>query len=291
YMEGKLSSQAYVLLAQEELISLSPEQKQYMRMKLTDEILEKMRRENGDPKKMVEEFIRCDYTELGRKEIDGIQVEGIESTDPRIAGGMLDNVVGRLWVDVRTDLPVLMEMEASSDDGSMQIATVIDGFEWDIELDASEFEPSIPADYTLTAEVQMPQMDETGAIEGLRLFSEITGGKYPGTLSGMDAFVEVGQVLKQSREDDPNTEPNRPPAKQEIEQMMSLQMTFVFYANLVKEGNDPAYYGDRVTAEDADAVLMRWEISDGEYRVIYGDLTAEDVSAEQLAEIENPPSQ
>ncbi|MHC4618329.1 MAG: hypothetical protein ACYTEQ_11320, partial [Planctomycetota bacterium] len=37
YMEGKLSSQAYVLLAQEELISLSPEQKQYMRMKLTDE--------------------------------------------------------------------------------------------------------------------------------------------------------------------------------------------------------------------------------------------------------------
>ena len=49
---------------------------------------------------------------------------------------------------------------------------------------------------------------------------------------------------------------------------------------------DVAYYGDRVTAKDVDKVLMRWKISKDEYRIIYGDLTAENVSTEQLAELE-----
>jgi len=33
-------------------------------------------------------------------------------------------------------------------------------------------------------------------------------------------------------------------------------------------------------------MLLRWKISDNQYRVIFGDLTAADVTAEELAELE-----
>jgi hypothetical protein len=59
-----------------------------------------------------------------------------------------------------------------------------------------------------------------------------------------------------------------------------------FYGLLQWDNKDPAYYGKTVTPKDADKVLMRWKVSDSEYRVIYGDLHAETVTPEKLAELE-----
>jgi tetratricopeptide (TPR) repeat protein len=46
------------------------------------------------------------------------------------------------------------------------------------------------------------------------------------------------------------------------------------------------YYGETIGPDDADAVLMRWKISDGLYRVVFGDLLTSDVTAEDLAKLE-----
>ena len=50
------------------------------------------------------------------------------------------------------------------------------------------------------------------------------------------------------------------------------------------------YYGKTITPKDADKVLLRWnvseKVSDNEYRVIFGDLHAETVDADVLAELE-----
>ena len=59
-----------------------------------------------------------------------------------------------------------------------------------------------------------------------------------------------------------------------------------FYAQLIKEDKDVAYYGKLVNSKDVDTPLMRWKISDDEYRVIFGDLSVEDVSETQLDELE-----
>jgi hypothetical protein len=59
-----------------------------------------------------------------------------------------------------------------------------------------------------------------------------------------------------------------------------------FYEDLVTNKKDPAYYGKTVTPKDVDKVLLRWKVSDSEYRVIFGDLHAETVSPEKLAELE-----
>jgi hypothetical protein len=39
--------------------------------------------------------------------------------------------------------------------------------------------------------------------------------------------------------------------------------------DLVTNKKDPAYYGKTVIPKDADKVLLRWKLSDSEYRVIF----------------------
>jgi hypothetical protein len=46
------------------------------------------------------------------------------------------------------------------------------------------------------------------------------------------------------------------------------------------------YHGDRVTAENPELVLLRWKVSEGVYRVVFGDLSTENFSVEELAELE-----
>ena len=310
-MDGKAISQTYILFAENSLISIMPEQKKFMRMTLTDDLLEKMRKESGNPKEMVAEFMKLDYIELGSSEIDGVEVEGVETNDPKMVGGMFENFVARLWVEVETGLPVLMEMEYVSDDGSVQMDMVMDGFEWNIEFDTSEFAHVIPADYESIGDIKMPEMNEESAIKGLRAIVEITGGKYPKSLNPIEIATELGNIQMKERKArrrkirrakkeaiaagiDPNTIPEVLEAKKEmeekleglIEDQMAMQGVYMFYMHLVTEEKDPAYFGDRVTPEDTGEVLMRWLNDDGGYRVIFGDLSIGDLSPEELGGIE-----
>jgi hypothetical protein len=58
------------------------------------------------------------------------------------------------------------------------------------------------------------------------------------------------------------------------------------YTALERDGKDPAYYGDRVSAKLPEAVLFRWKIDDNTYRVVFGDLSTKDVTPAELAELE-----
>jgi len=283
YTEGKLISNSYVLLPQGTVISVIPEEKKYVRMTLTDGLFEEMQKENGDPRKMVDDFMKCEYTKLGPSIINDIEVEGIESKDPKIAGGLLGDVVARLWVAVENDLPVRMEIVCYSN-GTKALDMVMDEFHWDLELDAAWFEPNIPDDYELMADLQMAG-DETNVVEGLRFFAEFTGGKYPSEISMITLMQELQDAVKAKLA----IEPERVPSEEDMQKMASLQMLFMFYAGLVAENKDPAYYGGRVTAEFPHAVLMRWKVEDGNHRVIFGDLTIGDVTPDELAELEAMP--
>ena len=281
--EGELISQSYVLLPQGTVISVIPEEKKYIRMTLTDGLFEEMQKDNGDPRKMVDEFMKCEYRKLGPSIIDGIEVEGIQSKDPKIVGGVLGNVVARLWVAVENDLPVRMEIACYSN-GKKVMDMVMDEFQWDVELDAAWFEPDIPDDYELMADLQMAG-DETNVVEGLRFFAEFTGGKYPSDISMITLMQELQDALRTKLA----IEPERIPGEKDMQKMASLQMLFMFYAGLVAEHKDPAYNGDRVTAEFPHAVLMRWKVEGGNHRVIFGDLTVGDVTPDELAELEAVP--
>jgi hypothetical protein len=292
YREGQLRMNEYLSIKDQVYVGLIPTGKKYLRMTLTDELWEKARKEYCDPRKLVEEFMKYDYTEIGRSTMDGIEVEGIECRDPGIArgtpanitGGMIGNVVARLWADVENDLPVKLQIEVFSKDGEKVFDMVTYEYQWDITLDSREFVPVIPDDYELVADVEL-SADEKSVIEGLSFFAEYTNGRYPSDLSAMTMTRELRAGLLATFGGDPPW----PPKPGDTQRAVSLEMSIRFYAGLVIEDKDPAYYGSKVTTEFPHAVLMRWKTEDNKYRVIFADLTARDVSVGELAQLEAMP--
>jgi hypothetical protein len=268
-VKGKIATRIYSPQDKNVSIMVIPEAKMYTRMSFTEEQRQQMAEREKDPREFVKLFLSVDHTELGRKTIDGIEVEGLEVDSPKVGGGMFENAVGRLWVDVKTELPVRMEIEGLSAGGKIQTNMVMDTFRWDEHLNASDFEPNIPSDYILQAETKMPDINEDNMIEGLRFFAELTGGRYPSSMATMTADHEIGEAWQQKY--------SRPPTNEELNMFYSLNAACRFYADLLQENKDVTYHGDKVTANDIDDELMRWGISENEYRVIYGDLRVETV--------------
>ncbi len=292
FTDGNLSMRMYMKPEEKLMVTVVPQAKQYMRMLMDDEQLDDWRRQSQDPRYMVTGFVSDEYAELGKDTIGGIEVKGIEMVNPQAFQGVYDSFVGRLWVDVETELPVRMETEAEIVVGEEQIqqTMVMDGFEWHVDLGPEVFEPNIPDDYKLI-EVKIPAQDEGSAVEALRLFAEISGGKYPTKLDMMTIMTESMQALMETMAIDPNSEPAEEQAQELASKVMPLYGSFMFYSKLLQEGKDPVYYGDVVTPDDGDAVLLRWKVSDSEYRVIWGDLTTENIPAEELAEMEAVPTE
>jgi hypothetical protein len=98
------------------------------------------------------------------------------------------------------------------------------------------------------------------------------------------------KVIEERLGSNPWAGTNRGQAEILWRRVISVKATCLFYDELLRQGKDVAYYGDAVTAEDANAVLMRWRISEDQYRVIFGNLTTKDISATRLAELEGASS-
>ncbi|MHC4738605.1 MAG: hypothetical protein ACYS9Y_06850 [Planctomycetota bacterium] len=272
YIDDKAVSSIYSQPRQHTCVMVIPKAKKYTRMSFTDEQYRQMQAKEKNPREFIKLFLAIEHTNLGRDTIDGVEVEGIEVDSPKVGGGMFESAIGRLWVHVDTELPILMEVEGVSAGGKTKI--VMDEFQWDVELEPSIFEPNIPADYTLLAEVRMPSPDEGQMIKGLRLFAEMSGGRYPSSLASMTVQEEFRKVLEE------NYSGKSP--REVIEKSMCIDSIGAFYTKLLEENKELEYYGDKVTAEDIDNELMRWQIAEGEYRVIYGDLRTENVVDKEM---------
>lgn len=285
YTDGNLTMQEYMLPDEKVMISVMPPEKRYIRTILTDDGLEKMKKQQ-DPRDMVKDLMSGEYTNQGRKTIDGVAVEGIKFINPPALLGD-GNTTGMMWIDVKTQLPVRIQFENEVIIGTKKMteSMVMYEFKWDVELDTSIFEPNVPPDYTMEAEVTMPSGDEASAIEGLQIFAEYASGRYPSEMKSLTVSQELWKAFREKSGNDPNKWPSE---EQILQTSMNSNAPVIFYNQLDQTGKDPAYYGKDVTAGDANAVLMRWKISEGQYRVIYGDLTIEDVNAQQLKEMEQP---
>jgi len=290
--DGDMFQETYMLPEKKTMVTLMPGQKKYMQIDLDDTLFERTQKQNNDPSAMVKQILDCDYTSLGRSTIDGIEVEGFQTTDPNYTGGIMGPVDVKIWVDVKTQLPVRSEMDMQMLN-KMQMHAVVHDFQWDVSVDTSEFDPVIPDDYTTLAggPIKMPAMNEETAIQGLKLFADLSGA-YPEKLDLMTLMSQIGKLATKDR---PTAKELREQGKtldveartqEMIDTMMPMQGLGTFYMLLGQDKKDPAYYGDIVTPEDADQVLMRWRVSDTEYRVIFGSLHAETVTADVLAELE-----
>jgi hypothetical protein len=264
-------------------------------MEFSDDILARIKKQSNDPRDMLKQVLNSKYTDIGKSEINGAEVEGFQTTDPAYAGGAMEDVKVVLWVDVKTWLPVRMEMNMKVNE-QMRMEGVIEDFQWNVPVDAGQFVPVIPQDYTtpLPGGYKLPSISEESAIEGLKFCGQLLG-RYPqkiDMMNLMNAIVAIKDsnnpteaALKLKEEMDKLPEEEK--AQKIMEMMRPVQSLGMFYITLVQEKKEPAYYGNVVGPSDADKVLLQWKTGDNEYRVIYGNLTAETVSAERLAELES----
>lgn len=248
-----------------------------------------------DPRIMVERIISkgLKRSDLGNDVIDGKKVQGIEVYDYMWARA--DSSTARIWVDVVTKLPVKIEFEGKGvpiKGRQQHFKHVLDNFQWDIDVSASEFEPDIPPDYKLVDVPKpkaIPQPTEENALEALRRFADVVDGKYPSSMKMVIVLQEFFDARKKPLSEPPRdhfSDEAMQRQKEKYDQINSLIPICQFYVQLLKDGCQPKYFGDKVTSQEKDKMLMRWKLSDSQYRVIYGDLRVENVSSKRLTELE-----
>ncbi len=162
YWDGELGMLIYGLFSEKSVLIVLPQNKNYIRFELNDEILamiEYMNPANTDGIMKLFGSERC--IKLGRKEVDGKIAEGFEVKDVKVFSRVprilfqLESIDIRLWVNDETLLPIKVELEGLVGKGLLTMFKDFRGkrvtynIEYDAEIDESVFDPNIPDDYIL----------------------------------------------------------------------------------------------------------------------------------------------
>lgn len=146
----RINQEMYILPSQRTITTLMPNEKKYSQNKFDEDSLDRMSRDYYDPHFMVGQILECEHTNLGKLTIDGVEVERFQTTDPNFIGetfGQAD-IKLEIWVDVKTRLPVRLELDVNKEE-IVRVKGFVHDYQWDVSVDAAEFEPVIPDDYTV----------------------------------------------------------------------------------------------------------------------------------------------
>jgi outer membrane lipoprotein-sorting protein len=302
---NQIATEMYLNSRDNTAITLVPAMKKFARMEFSEKAeaqwknLQKM-----DLRDIFKQLQNLHYTSFGRDTIDGVEVEGVEFRS--------DTSSTRLWSDVRNGWPVRLEINTTTSSGQMTTIQTFHDFQWNIDIDPAEFTCEIPADYSEMSPVKVSTRpaDTDEAIAGLKKFVKLTG-RYPDKLNIIDLMQELAKIRDLKIEETSTlaagdttsvtvskVDQNNTGSQNETERMnvflketMPIQHLGMFYTKLMQQNMDPKYYGETVTTDTAEAVLLRWKSGENEYTVIFGDLRAKTVDARTLAELEaNLPS-
>jgi hypothetical protein len=158
--EGNLMYRAYILKKSQRVLMIFPPHKRYLELPLDETFASKI--DSVTPKGLVDYFTSRTSTELGRSCFDGIEVEGFAINDVSIFPIPeqyrfllpLEDLHYRLWVDVKSLLPVGAEAELTSGRGlltwfkRLRVMVRAYDFQWNAELPHGIFDPNVPDDYT-----------------------------------------------------------------------------------------------------------------------------------------------
>jgi hypothetical protein len=288
-MNDQITQVMYIKPRDKSTVMILPTAKKFMRMDFNEEMARQMKLQTQDPRDIFTQLPNCQYTSIGRDTFDGVEVEGVESTDPKLVGNIFETVQARLWSDTRDGWPVRMEISCTTNNNHAQVIMEAYDFKWNVKADPAEFACEIPVDYTEMPKMEMPAMNADTAAAGLKKFSEIVG-RYPAKLIPMDMMREIMMAKPELKrtEASPPTKEEAEKANEIIKEMSPVKYLGMFYMQLVQQDKDPKYFGNTVPPVQAGEVLLRWKSADNEYTVIFGDLSTHTITPDELAQLEYP---
>jgi hypothetical protein len=224
-----------------------------------------------------------------RKEIRGVRAKGFTVPWSSVVGDDTHaDAKVQVWLDPVTTLPVRVDLLGIGPKGSPVMR--LESFQWGPQ-DLRLFDVSVPAGYTKmpTGHVKADQITEY-VIYGLSTFAKYNNGKYPAVkyvygdeqgealrkLMGMGRDAQAWVVPSKDRKWANAKDGEFAHGTQGLSWINAIQRDF-------PEG---VYNGKTVIPQDATKILVRWRLDDGDYRVIFGNLTSATVSPARLGELE-----
>lgn len=185
--EGTLIAQVYFLADAHQGMIVAHNEKKYGKVSLPEDLFNRVT-EIITPRGLVEYFRSGHCAELGRARFDNFDVEGFETTDPNVLLPFpeslrplfpITDIVARIWIDVKTSLPVGIEAEFDTARGLLTGFTRLHGewraydFQWNAEIPEGTFDPNIPDDYT---EIKVTDFIPIEAAAGLVSLGTVPAG-------------------------------------------------------------------------------------------------------------------
>jgi outer membrane lipoprotein-sorting protein len=206
--------------------------------------------------------------ELGEKEIDGRLLQGFRVIE--------EGVINTIWVDPGTGELARVVMEFPEAPGMSVIMT---DFQFNIELDDSLFSLTPPEGFErVEIQADVSEVTEQDLIEYLRAWSSWTkDGTFPPTLAGMQLPKVAMEMEKQGKFGEGQT------TQQQRERDQLVMYRGVMFVYQLPAESNWRYAGENVSYGDADTPIFWYSpVGSENYRVIYGDLTVEEVLPEDL---------
>jgi len=159
YVKDKLIYRVTFNRPKRQTLLVLPPWKKYGTFTSTDKQMQLL--ENATPKGMINLLLRGDYKELGRDNIDGVEVEVFEFQDTEPFIGLIPKPIfdiqslkGKVWIGIKEQMPVRVEgdmfigkslMTVFNDLNLHEVNTFHD---YNVELDEDIFDTNPPEGYT-----------------------------------------------------------------------------------------------------------------------------------------------
>jgi hypothetical protein len=224
------------------------------------------------------EQLRNTIISLQKKPDFHVENKGLQKIDSRncvVFVAKSSNETITIWADPKAALPIRIEEKTPN----MQITC--ENMQFDVALDKSRFSMEPPAGYKV---IQNPGVDfkknsESGFVESLRIWAQITEGQFPESIKIEDIVKDApkfGQALEHANLTPP----------QIIETAMRWGQGLVFIRFFKGQGQWH-YAGQGIQLGDRHTPIFWYQPQKSKtWRVIYGDLSVKEVTRDELTKLE-----
>lgn len=246
------------------ILTLIPESKNAMYIDFNGPLSEGTKNFTKFMRQTISDLQEMPIQNLGEKNIEGLKAVGFQTKK--------ENKEFAVWADPRTAEPKRIEMRFGP------TLYIIKNIEFDVPVDESLVSMEVPAGYTLQKnDMSMSKLTEQDFIESLRIWAQyILDGNFPETISVAD-YLKTTPLLGNKFDQ----------AGLSREEGTRLGMTFgkgmAFFQQMAPKGVENKYVGQGVKLGDADKPIFWYKPKGSQnYRVIYGNLSVEEVTPENL---------